>query len=80
MADERKPLARHDPLRLTGIDSRVRVCERRTRGHGCPRSASTGQMMPFLAVTHSVGRLAGKFIQPPMHFGIRLTIFDCPLE
>jgi len=39
MADERKPLARHDPLRLTGIDSRVRVCERRTRGHGCPRSS-----------------------------------------
>ena len=25
MADERKPLARHDPLRLTGIDSRVRA-------------------------------------------------------
>jgi hypothetical protein len=29
------------------------------------------EMMPLLAVAHSVGRLARKFIQPLMHFGIR---------
>ena len=28
------------------------------------------QVMPFLAMTHSVRRFAGKFIQPEMHLGI----------
>ena len=31
-----------------------------------------GQMMSFPAVPHPIRRLSGKFIQPMMHFGIRL--------
>jgi phosphotransferase system IIA component len=32
-----------------------------------------GQMMPFLPVSHSVRRLAGKGVQPLMHLGIRFA-------
>ena len=34
-----------------------------------------GQMMPLPAMTHSVGRLAGKLVQPQMHLGIRFAKF-----
>jgi hypothetical protein len=35
-----------------------------------PHFRDAGQMMPLLAVAHSVGRLAGIFVQPLMHLGV----------
>jgi len=38
-----------------------------------PDFLNASEMMPLLAVVHSVGRLARKFIQPLMHFGVRFA-------